>query len=151
MPRADRFAQRHDSARWRVFRLVALDGCNRSFLDVVWSRKVRLARAKVGDVHALRFQPISFSDDRRCRRDLYAVDAFRKLQCSLLWDRLQPVSWTLLAPSNQALKMFYKTIKPSPVAAAPLPVAPGPSKVRQAVQSLAQASNLNSYTIRPAT
>lgn len=53
MPFANRFAQRADSRRGRVFRASLFEGANRGALDVLRSRKVRLAGAEVGQVGAL--------------------------------------------------------------------------------------------------
>src|SRR5207253_1795545 len=79
MPRADRFAQRHDAARRCVFRLVFLDRLDRGFLDVVRRGKVRLAGAEVRDIHSTRLQLLRFGDHCGGRRNLYAIDTVRKL------------------------------------------------------------------------
>ncbi len=110
VPRANRFAQRHDSRRRRVLRLIFFDRLDRRLLDVLRSREVRLARAEVGDVHALRFQPVGLGDDRRRRRDLYAIDPFRELHALSLWDRLQPVS---SLPSLAQHNLFLRNLWPA--------------------------------------
>jgi hypothetical protein len=79
VPRADRFAQRHDAARSRVLRVVLLDRAHRRFLYVIRRGEVGFARTEVGEVDAAGLELVSLHDDGGCRRDLDAIDAFGEM------------------------------------------------------------------------
>src|SRR5215467_14577561 len=81
VPYADRIAQRHHAGRRRVLRLVLVNRLDGGLLDMVWRREVRLSRAEVGNIHTFGLELIRSGDDGGGRRDLYAVDAVRKLHC----------------------------------------------------------------------
>src|SRR5215471_10745902 len=84
VPRANRLTQRHHAGRGRVLRLVLMNGFDGRLLDVVGSGEIRFAGTKVGDVHTFGLELVGSCNNRRCLRDLDAVDSVRESQFWLL-------------------------------------------------------------------